>query len=66
MPNVSNIDRYEHWKLFVMLLETRPLIEFALENVHICTLEICQPLLVQSRNVISRFIYVIQSDLQCH
>ena len=43
-----------------MLLETRPLIEFALANVHICTLEICQPPLIQTRNGTSRPTYVIE------
>ena len=59
MPNASNVVRHEHYKLFVILLETRQLFETVLEIVHICTLEICQPLLIQTRNVISRFIYVI-------
>ena len=43
-----------------MLLETRQLFEFALENVHICTLEICQPPLIQTRNGTSRPTYVIE------
>ena len=54
MSTTSNIGYYEHWKLFVISLETCPLYEIALEIVHICTLEIRQLLLIQVRNVFIR------------
>ena len=52
MSTTSNIGYYEHWKLFVISLETCPLYEIALEIVHICTLETRQLLLIQARNII--------------
>ena len=60
MSITSNIGYFEHWILFVISLETCPLYEIALENVHICTLEICQPPLIQTRNGTSRPTYVIE------
>ena len=54
MSITSNIGYFEHWILFVISLETCPLYEIALENVHICTLETRQLLLIQARNVIIR------------
>ena len=46
MPNASNVVQHQHYKLFVMLLETRQLFEFALEKVYVCSLETCQLLLM--------------------
>ena len=63
MSTTSNIGYYEHWKLFVISLETCPLYEIALEIVHICTLESDRLLQMHTRNAIRRLIYVNSSNL---
>ena len=49
--------------LYAICFETHQLFETALEVEHICTLETCQLLLLQTRNAIRRLIYVIWSDM---